>query len=67
MSVSAPTVATVPPEPTWPEIVIRDPQCHQCPGKTFVIFEELPWCKRHFLDRVGERETARQAGVPIVE
>jgi hypothetical protein len=32
-----------------------------------VIFEELPWCKRHFLDRVGERETARQAGVPIVE
>jgi hypothetical protein len=59
------TVIAVPsePPPSWPAIEIPEPECHRCGSKTFVMFERLPWCKQHFLERVEEGETARQAGV----
>jgi hypothetical protein len=36
-----------------PVIAIREPQCHKCGARTFVMFERLPWCRRCFLARVG--------------
>jgi hypothetical protein len=42
----------------WPTIVIRDPVCHRCEQKTFVIFEAQPWCRQHFLEELAAREEA---------
>lgn len=30
--------------------------CHRCSTDTFVIFEDKPWCRAHFLAEVQQRE-----------
>jgi hypothetical protein len=54
MSAAGPTVQLVPTDEgrPLPVIEIRDPECHKCGTKTFVIFERLPWCRQCFLERV---------------
>ena len=39
-----------------------EPTCHRCTEATFVIFEDTPWCRAHFLAEVEQREapTAQQ-------
>lgn len=32
-----------------------EPTCHRCSERTFVIFEDKPWCRAHFLAEVGQR------------
>lgn len=31
--------------------------CHLCTAGTFVIFEDRPWCRTHFLAELEQRET----------
>jgi hypothetical protein len=36
--------------------------CHRCGSATFVIFEDKPWCRAHFLAEVEQREAAAATG-----
>ncbi|HEU5269379.1 MAG TPA: hypothetical protein VFU36_05585 [Jatrophihabitans sp.] len=35
-----------------------EPTCHRCDSATFVIFEDKPWCRAHFLAEVAQREAS---------
>jgi len=39
-----------------------EPTCHRCGERTFVIFEDKPWCRAHFLAEVEQREEPAGAG-----
>jgi len=38
-----------------------EPNCHRCAAGTFVIFEDKPWCRAHFLAEVEARDATTQA------